>query len=176
MHSSSAVAAARAHLWASLASVSSHSPEVSHLPLWEAWSQWQEGWVLAGSGSPPPPNSSPLLCLRQSKEDTMSFVISRALSGPQSGGLGNLLSTYTGQWRSPISSLNIQYPTSWIADTSAPESSFGRPCQQPWQINLSASFHLDSAACTNIHWRMNGQCCPPTSHCRYLPRNNPASR
>ena len=96
LHSSSAVAAARACQWASLALASSHSPEVSHLPLWEAQLQWQEGQVLVDSGSPPPPDCSPLLCLRWSfKEDTMSFVISHALSGPHGGGPGNLLSAFT---------------------------------------------------------------------------------
>ena len=96
MLSYNVAAAIRACQWTSLALVSSHSPEVSCLPLCEAWSPWQEGQVLADSSSPPPPDCSPFLHLRQSfKEDTMSFVISCALSGPHSGGLDNHLSTYT---------------------------------------------------------------------------------
>ena len=96
MHSSSMVAAARACQWVSLALASSNSPKVSCLPLWEAWSQWQDRWVPGGSSYPPPPDCSPLLHLRQSfKEDTMSFVISCALSDPHSGCPGNFLSMYT---------------------------------------------------------------------------------
>ena len=96
IHSSNAAVAARACQWASLALASSCSPEVSHLSLWEALLQWQDGRVLAGSGSLLPPDCSPLLHLRQSfKEDRMSPVTSGAYSGPHSGGLGNLLSMYT---------------------------------------------------------------------------------
>ena len=96
MHSSSVMAVARACQWASLASVSFCFPEVSCLPLLEAQLQWQEGQVPVDSGSPPPPDCSPFLCLRQSfKEDTMSSIICCALSGPHGGGLGYLLSAYT---------------------------------------------------------------------------------
>ena len=73
-----------------LALASSCSPEVSCLPLWATQLQWQEGQVLADSSSPPPPDCSPFICLRQSfKGDTMTSVISHALSGPHSGGLGD---------------------------------------------------------------------------------------
>ena len=48
--------------------------------------------------------------------------------------------------------------------------------QQLQQINPSASFCPDSAACTNIFWRMNGWCSPLTSHWEYSFRNNSTSR
>ena len=77
IHSSNAAAASRAHQWASLALASSHSPEVPCLSLWEALSQWWDGWALVGSSSPLPPGCSPLLHLRQSfKEDKMSLITS----------------------------------------------------------------------------------------------------
>ena len=96
MHSFSMEAAASAHWWASLALVSSHSPEVSCLPLCEAQSHGQGGQVLADSGSLPPPGCSPFLHLRQSfKEDMISFIISHTLSAPHGGGPGNLFNTYT---------------------------------------------------------------------------------
>ena len=50
-------AVASAHWWASLASASSCSPEVSCLSLWEAASQWWDRWALAGSSPPFPSNS-----------------------------------------------------------------------------------------------------------------------
>ena len=72
--------------WASLASVSSHSPKVSCLSLWKALSQWQDGRVLVASSSPLPSNWSPLLHCRQSfKEDKMSLVTSHTQLGPHSG-------------------------------------------------------------------------------------------
>ena len=51
IHSSNMEAAASACRWASLASASSQSPEVSCLSLWEVLSQWQDGWVPPGSSS-----------------------------------------------------------------------------------------------------------------------------
>ena len=132
--------------------------------------------MLVGSSSLLPPDHSPLLCLRWSfKEDKMSLITSHAHSSLHGGGLANLLSMYTWWKRSPISSLQVWYPASWMEDTSTLGSSLGRPCWQPWQINLSTSFHQDSAACTNILWRMNEWCGPPTSHSGYMSRNMSAS-
>ena len=177
IHSSNVAAAARAHQWASLVSASSCLPEVSCLSCWEALSQWQDGWVLVGSGSLLPPGCSPLLHLRQSfKEAKMSLVTFHAHLGPHGGGLGNLLSEYTWWKRSSISSWVVQYPTSWTADASASGSTLGRSCLQLPQTILSASFYPDSAACMNILWRMNGQCGPLLSQWGYSLRNNSTSR
>ena len=74
-----------------------------------------------------------------------------------------------------VSSWEVWYLTSWMAGTSASGSSLGRPCRWPRQINLSASFHPDLVACTNIPWRMIGRCSPPTSHSGYSSRNISAS-
>ena len=177
IHFSNMEATTSAHWWASLALASSHSPKVTSLSLWEALSQWWDGWVPAGSGSPLPSNWSPLLHCRGSfKEDKMSLVISHTHLGPHSGGPGNLYGMYTWWKRSPISSLEVQYPTSWMAGTSALGSSLGRPHWWPWQINLSTSFCPDSAASTNILLRMNGWCGALTSHQGYSCRKNSMSR
>ena len=75
IHCSNMEAAASAHWWVSLALVSSCSPKVSYLSLWEALSWWQDGQALVGSGSLPPSNWSPLLCHRWSfKENKMSWL------------------------------------------------------------------------------------------------------
>ena len=162
--------------WASLASASSHSSKVSCLSFWEALSQWRDGWAPVGSGSLLPSDCSPLLCHRWSfKEDKMSPGYLLCSFGPTWRGPGNLFSMCTWWKRSPISSLEVQYPTSWMVGTSTLRSILGRPCWWPQQINLPSSFHPDSVACTNILWRMNGQCGPLTSHQGYSSRNSSMS-
>ena len=113
----------------------------------------------------------PLLCRWLLMEDRMSLVALSINLGPQGGRLGRLLSIYTSWKRFQIFSWEVQYPTSWTVGTSTSGFSLGWPCQRPWQISLSASFCPNLAACTNIPWRMIGQCSPSTSHSRYLSRN-----
>ena len=92
IHSSSVAAATSACWWASLTLVSSHSPNMSCLSLWEALSQLWDGQVLVGSV----PLLLPLLCLRWSfKEDKISLITPSAHSGPHGGPPHNLLSMYT---------------------------------------------------------------------------------
>ena len=175
--SSNTKVATRAHQWASLALASSHSPEVSCLSLWEALSQWQDGWALAASGSPLPPDCLPLLCLRQSFKARQN--VPRYLPcpfGPTQQGSGQPLKCVY---------LMIEVPNFFSGCPVSYQLDGRYICLRVhpwetlwwlWQINLSTSFCPDSAACMNIRWRMNGWCGPPTSHWGYSFRNNSASR
>ena len=140
-------------------------PKVSHLSLWEALSQWWGGQALVGSSSPLPPGCSSLLCLRQSfKEDKMSLITSCAHSGLHGGvlatswvcildGRGPLILL----WRSSTLPAGQQ-----MCPPLGPD--LGDHASGLQQNNLSVSFCLDSAVCTNILWGMNRQCGPLTSH------------
>ena len=115
---------------------------------------WLEAGPRNGHNGPLWSSSSsavpPLLCRWLLEEDRISLVAFSILSDPQGSGPGSLLSIYT-SWKRPlISSWEVQYPTSWMAGTSTSGSSLRRPCQHPWQVSLSASFHPDSAASTNF--------------------------
>ena len=147
---------------------------------------------LSGSVPPPPPGgfapwrpdvswhqvhpSSIIVhapfCPRWSySEDTILVASSSILSSSHGGDPGSLLSLYTSQYRALNSSLLVQGSTSWMVETSAFGSNFGRLCQWPQEIIHYASFCPCSAAYWNISWRMMGWLGLPFPHLAYPSRN-----
>ena len=86
-------------------------------------------------------NSTPFHWRCCSMEDKMPQANSCTHSGPQGGGPGSLFSRYTSLYSPLISPWEVLYPTRWMVGTSTLGSSPKIPCQLPWQIAHSISFH-----------------------------------
>ena len=121
--------------------------------------------------------AAPPLCWRHSSmEDKMSQANSCIHSGLQGGGQAASLAGTP-----HCTALLFLHGRSCIPQAEKwvhppYRSSLGVPCQWPWQIACSISFHPDSVACRNILWRMNRWWGPPAFHHGYSLRNRSTSR